>query len=154
MVFLLAAVLIGVMAGLRTMTAPAALSWADRLGNLPLDDTPLAFLGGRLAPWLLTLFALAELILDKLPGAPSRTVPWQFAARLVSGGFCGLALGLADGQPAAGLLAGMGGAVVGTLGGAAARAWLAAGFGRDQPAALLEDAVAIGGAILIVAWLP
>lgn len=154
MVFLLAAVLIGVMAGLRTMTAPAALSWADRLGNLPLDDTPLAFLGWRLAPWLLTLFALAELILDKLPGVPIRTLPWQFAARLVSGGFCGLALGLVDGQLAAGLLAGVGGAVVGTLGGAAARAWLAAGFGRDQPAALLEDAVAIGGAILIVAWLP
>ena len=42
------------------------------------------------------------------------------------------------------------GAVVGTLGGAAARGKLAEAFGRDLPAALLEDAIAIGGAWLIV----
>lgn len=50
----------------------------------------------------------------------------------------------------AGVLAGIVGAVIGTLGGRAARARMAAAFGRDRPAALIEDAVAILGALLIV----
>jgi uncharacterized membrane protein len=45
---------------------------------------------------------------------------------------------------------GAAGAVAGTLGGAAARAKLAAAFRRDLPAALLEDVVAIGLAVLSV----
>ncbi|WP_218617018.1 hypothetical protein [[Phormidium ambiguum] IAM M-71] len=49
-----------------------------------------------------------------------------------------------------GLVAGIVGAVIGTLGGAAVRSQLATAFGRDLPAALLEDAAAIGGAILVV----
>ena len=48
-----------------------------------------------------------------------------------------------------GLLAGIAGAVIGTLGGRAFRARLAAAFGNDRPAAFIEDAVAIGGALLI-----
>jgi uncharacterized membrane protein len=43
--------------------------------------------------------------------------------------------------------------VIGTIGGYAFRARLAAAFGSDRPAALLEDAIAIGGAFLIVAAL-
>ena len=42
------------------------------------------------------------------------------------------------------------GAVIGTLGGAKARGALAEKFGKDLPAALIEDAVALGGAALIV----
>jgi len=42
------------------------------------------------------------------------------------------------------------GAVLGTLGGAAARERLAARRGKDWPAALAEDVVAVGGAFLIV----
>ena len=45
------------------------------------------------------------------------------------------------------------GAVIGTVGGHAFRARLAAGFGRDRPAALIEDAIAIGGAFLTLAAL-
>ena len=37
------AFLIGVVAGLRSMTPPAAVSWAARLGWLHLEGTPLAF---------------------------------------------------------------------------------------------------------------
>jgi uncharacterized membrane protein len=47
-----------------------------------------------------------------------------------------------------GLVAGVVGAVAGTLGGAKARSLLAKTFGRDLPAALLEDAVAFGIAAL------
>jgi uncharacterized membrane protein len=43
-----------------------------------------------------------------------------------------------------GLVAGIIGAVTGTFGGAKERIFLAKTFGRDLPAALLEDAVALG----------
>jgi uncharacterized membrane protein len=49
-----------------------------------------------------------------------------------------------------GLLAGVVGAVVGTLGGAEARGRLAASFGTDRPAALIEDAVAILAGALVL----
>jgi uncharacterized membrane protein len=42
------------------------------------------------------------------------------------------------------------GAVIGTFGGAAARAQLARAFGKDLPAALIEDVVAVVGAYFIV----
>jgi len=45
------------------------------------------------------------------------------------------------------------GAVIGTLGGAWARGKLAGAFGRDLPAALIEDLIAVGGAVLIVGCL-
>jgi uncharacterized membrane protein len=46
--------------------------------------------------------------------------------------------------------AGSWGAVIGTLGGRAFRARLASAFGNDHSAALVEDAIAIGAAILAV----
>ena len=88
MVYLLA-LLIGVIAGLRAMTAPAAMSWAAYLGWLPLDGTILAFLGSVWAVGILTLLALVELVTDQLPSTPSRKVPVQFGARLASGALAG-----------------------------------------------------------------
>jgi uncharacterized membrane protein len=145
----LLALLIGVVAGLRTMTAPAAVAWAAHLGWLNLEGSWLAFLGSAWAHWILTLLALVELITDQLPSTPSRTVPVQFGARLASGALSGAAVGVAGGSWIGGLVAGAVGAVIGTLGGRAARARLAAAFGSDRPAAFIEDAVAVGGALLI-----
>ncbi|RKK03259.1 DUF4126 domain-containing protein [Pseudoroseomonas wenyumeiae] len=154
------AFLIGVIAGLRAMVAPAALSWAAWFGWLHVSDIWLAFLGWGFMPWLLTLLALAELVLDQRPAIPSRKVPLQFGTRLVSGAICGAALMMAldlntahlsPGEMATeGLVAGLLGAVAGTLGGAEARAWLARRFRRDSPGALLEDAAAVLGAVGIV----
>lgn len=144
------ALLIGVVAGLRAMTAPALVSWAAHLGWLPLQGTWLAFLGYAWTPWIFTALALGELVSDQLPKTPSRTVPLQFGTRIVMGGLCGAAIGSIPGSWLAGMLAGMAGAVIGTLGGHALRARLAKAFGRDLPAALLEDVVAIGGAWLVV----
>ena len=151
---LLLALLIGIVAGLRAMMAPAAVSWAARLGWLNLAPTSLAFLGYAFTPWIFTALALAELVTDQLPTTPSRKVPVQFGTRLLSGGLSGAAVGAANGQLVAGLLGGVIGAVIGTLGGAAVRGRLAASFGQDRPAALIEDAVAIGGAFLIMSALP
>lgn len=148
---LLAALLIGVVAGLRAMTAPAAVAWAAALGLFDVSQTPLAFMGYRWTPWIFTVLAIAELITDQLPSTPSRKVPMQFGARIVMGALAGATVGAAGGMLAFGLIAGVIGAVIGTYGGAAARGRLAIAFGRDLPAALVEDVIAVGGALLIVA---
>ena len=145
----LLAVLIGVVAGLRTMTAPAAVCWMAYLGRLELGDSWLWFLGSLWTCLIFTVLALVEFVTDQLPSTPSRTVPVQFGARLISGGLCGAAFGADAGMLIVGLLCGVVGAVIGTLGGRAFRGKLAAAFGRDQPAAFIEDAVAILGALLI-----
>jgi uncharacterized membrane protein len=140
----LLALLIGVIAGLRAMTAPAALSWAAGLGWLDVSDTWLSFLASAWTRWAFTLLALGELVTDQLPSTPSRTVPLQFGGRLVMGALSGAVIaGLV------GALLGIVGAVIGTYGGRAFRARLAAMFGSDPPAALIEDAVAIFGAAVI-----
>ncbi|UYB52092.1 DUF4126 domain-containing protein [Xanthomonas sp. AM6] len=153
MSLLVVALLIGIVAGLRAMTAPAVVSWAASLGVLPLIGTPLAFLGWRFTPWIVSLLAIAELVTDQLPGTPSRKVPLQFGTRLVMGGLCGAAVGMTGGLWVAAMVAGALGAVFGTFGGAAARAAMARRFGRDQPAALLEDAAALALGVLAMALL-
>ncbi len=148
--FLLLAFLIGIIAGLRAMTAPAAVAWAAALGWFDVSQTPLAFMGYRWAPWVFTLLAVVELITDQLPSTPSRKVPMQFAARLIMGGLAGATIGFTGVSLIGGVIAGVVGAGIGTFGGAAARGKLAAAFGKDTPAALIEDAVAIIGALIIV----
>lgn len=145
----LLALLIGIIAGLRAMTAPAMVCWAAHLGWLDLHGSWLAFLGNVWVRWILTLFALGELVTDQLPSTSSRTVPVQFGARIVTGALSGSAIGAASGAMVGGGLAGIAGAIIGTLGGRAFRARLATAFGSDRPAALIEDVVAIGGALLI-----
>jgi uncharacterized membrane protein len=94
--------------------------------------------------------AIGELINDKLPKTPSRKVPPQFIVRVLTGALSGAALGASRQSTFAGLVAGAIGAVAGTLGGSEFRARLGKAFGKDLPAALVEDAIAIVGAILIV----
>ncbi|WP_201782685.1 hypothetical protein [Calothrix sp. 336/3] len=132
------------------MTAPAAMSWAAYLGYLNLDGSWLAFMGYRFTPWILSVLALGEFVTDQLPATPSRKVPIQFGARLVSGALSGAMIGVHGGTLLGGLMAGIVGAVMGTLGGAAVRSRLAAALGRDLPAGLIEDAIAIIGAISVV----
>jgi uncharacterized membrane protein len=150
MSLLILAVLIGVIAGLRSMTAPAVVSWAARLGWIHLNSSWLAFLGYSWTPWILSIAALGELIADKLPSTPSRKAHPSFAFRIVSGSISGAAIGISRGSLLLGLIGGAIGAVIGTWGGAAARSSLSKLLGRDLPVALLEDAMAIAGAILIV----
>jgi uncharacterized membrane protein len=145
------ALLIGVIAGLRAMTAPAAVAWSARLGWLPLAGYPLAWLGGIVPVLILTALAALELVGDQLPKTPSRKVPVQFITRVLAGAFSGAALMMPSSHWLRGAVIGAVGAVVGTLGGAEVRARLAKLFGKDAPAAFLEDAVAVGGAFLIVA---
>jgi uncharacterized membrane protein len=143
---------IGVIAGLRSMTAPAAVAWAARLGWLHLDDTRLAFLGSAAAAYVLTALMLGELVADKLARTPSRTQPGPFIGRIVAGGLSGAALSAGTGGSLApGAVLGAIGAVAGTLGGYLARRRLVRALAvPDYVVALGEDIVAIGGAFLIL----
>ena len=139
MLFIIPALLLGVIAGLRAMIAPAAVSWAAFFGFLGLEESWLAFLASRFTPRILTLLALIELVTDQLPSTPSRKVPVQFATRIIMGAHAGGAIGAAGGSIIWGLIAGAVGAVIGTLGGADVRARLAMSFGKDRPPLLLVE---------------
>ncbi|MBK3800302.1 DUF4126 domain-containing protein [Azospirillum brasilense] len=145
------AVLIGAVAGSRTMLAPAAVSWAAYGGWLDLSGSWLFFLGHPVSPWVFTAMAVGELVTDKLPNTPSRKRPLPFASRIASGAIAGAAIGANAGAWVPGLLAGGLGAVAGTLLFYEARRRMAAAFDRDRPAALIEDAVALTVALLVVA---
>ena len=147
---LLFAVLIGIVAGLRAMTPLAVLAWGAMLGWLNLDGTWAAWMGSIIAVIIFSLFAVGELVTDQLPKTPSRKVTAQFGARIVIGAFAGAVIGTPFGHIYSAIGAGVIGAVLGTLGGAEARGWLAAKFGKDLPAAVLEDVVAIVGGFVIV----
>jgi uncharacterized membrane protein len=147
------ALVLGIVAGLRSMTPPAVVAWAAHWGLLQLDGTPLAFLDSTAARYILLVAMLAELVADKLPFTPARTGIGPFSARIVSGALSGAALTVGlDGSLALGAMAGGIGAVVGTLTGYRARTGIVRALGvRDFPVALVEDAVAVGTALLIVA---
>ena len=76
------AFLIGVIAGLRSLTAPAAVSWAARLGWLHLENTWLAFLGSAITPYILSVLAIGELIADQLPRHPVAKHPCHLSPAL------------------------------------------------------------------------
>jgi uncharacterized membrane protein len=130
------------------MLAPAVVSWAVHLGALHVGGTWLAFLGKSWVTALFTALALGELIVDQSPTIPARTKPGPFFLRLATGALTGAAIGVDRGRWVAGTVAGIVGALIGTLAGRAARARLATAFGHDRPAAFLEDAVAIAGALV------
>jgi uncharacterized membrane protein len=145
-VVLVLAVLIGVVAGLRAVTAPAVVAWAAVLFWINLDGTWASWVGHPVTVAVLTILAVVELVVDVLPAAPSRTTPVQFCARVVLGALAGSVIGTAWGYTVSGLGAGVVGAALGTVAGYEARIRLAAANGgHDLPIALLEDAVAVLG---------
>ena len=143
---------IGVVAGLRSLTAPAVVSWAAYLGWLNLEESPLAFMGSIFTVWIASLLALGELGADLSPRIPRRTAAGPLAGRLLMGGFCGACLTAAAGQlHSVGALLGAFGALIGAFAGYELRRRLVAGWNiRDVFVALTEDAMAIGLAAFLV----
>jgi uncharacterized membrane protein len=149
---LLLAFLIGVVAGLRSLTAPALVSWAAHRSWLNLNNTPLSFMGSTVAVVIFTLLAVVELVADQLPSTPSRTAPPGLIARIVLGGLSGAGLALSGAQSIAlGAVLGVAGGIAGAFAGYEVRARLVKAFKvPDLVIALLEDAVAIAGGLFIV----
>ena len=148
---LLFAFLIGLFSGLRSLTPPAAVAWAVYLGWLKLVR-PLSLIGSLPAVIILSLLAIAEFIIDKLPNTPNRTAPLGLIARIVTGGLTGACVSFGGGRSAlAGAGLGVLGGIVGCFGGYHARARLVKSLRlQDFNVALVEDLIAIGGSLFIV----
>jgi uncharacterized membrane protein len=149
---LLLAFLIGIVAGLRSLTAPAVVAWAAHRNWIDLHNTSLSFMGSTAAVVIFILLALVELVADQLPSTPSRTKPPGLIARIVLGGLSGACVAAAGAQfMMLGALLGAIGGVAGALAGYEVRTRLVRALKiPDLIIAVLEDAVAIGGGLLIV----
>lgn len=143
---------IGIIAGLRSLTAPAVVAWAARRGWLNLHGTSLSFMGSTAAVAIFTILAVLELVADQLPSTPARTKPPGLVARILMGGLSGAAVALAGGQSGAiGACLGAVGGVVGAFAGYQVRTGLVRALKvPDIVIALLEDLVAIAGALFFV----
>lgn len=148
---LLIALVLGVSAGLRSMTPPAVVAWAA--GSWPgVAASPLSFMASRLVSYLFIAFAAGELIADKLPFIPSRLMAGPLIARICSGALCGAVVAAAAGAGlVAPAIAGAVGGVAGAFGGYHVRRNLTTSGGLpDLVVALIEDVVAIGLAVFAV----
>jgi uncharacterized membrane protein len=143
---------IGVVAGLRSMTAPAMTAWAAKFGWLHLYDSSLSFIGSKLAVLLLSLAAIGELIADKLPFIGKRTALVPLLARVFTGAFCGAAFCVSARESVIfGILFGAIGALAGAFGGYELRRRLPYTFNvHDIVIALPEDLIAIALALIFV----
>lgn len=143
---------IGVVAGLRALTAPAAVAWAAHLGWLHLSDSPLAFMASTWAVILFSALAIFELVGDLLPKTPKRTAPAPLVARIISGGLCGACVCASANQSLfIGAALGAIGAVAGAFAGYELRKRLVSGLSvKDIFIALPEDLIAICLALFFV----
>ena len=149
---LLLAFLVGVVAGLRSLTAPAVVAWAAHRHWLNLQGSLLSFMGSSAAVGVFTLLAVLELIADQLPSTPSRTRPAGLAARIVLGALSGASVAASASQSITfGGVSGAAGGVVGAFAGYEVRTRLVrALMVPDFVIASLEDAVAIAAGLSIV----
>jgi uncharacterized membrane protein len=145
--------LLGVVTGMRSMTAIAALCWAAWLGLIPEHGWAIwiAYLAAAI---VFTACALGEYVVDTLPKAPKRTATGPALARVVIGALVGALLATAIDEPVAGgIIFGAVGALIGTWGGYWIRMTLDRLVGHDLPVAIAETLSAIGLAILAIARL-
>jgi uncharacterized membrane protein len=149
---LLFALGIGIVAGLRAMTAPAVVAWATHLAWLDLYGSYFAFMGSKWAVVLFTIAALGEFVSDQLPKTPARTTAGPLAARIVMGALTGACVSVSGGASLmVGALLGAVGAVIGAFAGYKTRVGLVKSLGvPDFAIAIPEDLVAIGLALVMV----
>src|ERR1700712_5349789 len=98
---------LGLVAGMRSLSACAALTWAAADGRTRGAVIP----AGPGARALATTAALAEMAGDQMPFAPDRRIPPSFAARLAIGAVGGWALAGRRASPQFRALAGVAGGV-------------------------------------------
>lgn len=149
---LLVAFCLGGLTGLRAFTPVTVLVWILHFHNLRFLGSPLYFLHKMPAIVILTILAVLELIVDKLPFTPSRLRLPGLIGRVIFGAVCGIVSGQAWGASwqtslAAGLIGALLGAVIAYE---VRKGWVHTLHWHDLPVALIEDVIAIGGSILVV----
>ena len=140
------AAVLGFACGLRSTSGPAAIALTTPTGlRFP---RPLSSMSGRLARLSTGAAALGELVGDKSPKVPRRTLPPVLAGRAVSGAASALAMAQRDGgSRMRWALAGALGAVGGSYAGVTWRALAAERLGSDLPGALIEDGATLALAV-------
>jgi uncharacterized membrane protein len=145
---MLRSVLIGALAGARSMTPLAAVSVAARAGTLPPGNGAPALLALPIAQAGALAMAVGEVAGDKLPSAPDRIVPAGMAARVVTGAIAGAALAPREQRARAAVVA-VGAAVVASYVTFYARMGALRRYGQF-PTGLVEDALVAGGSWWVV----
>lgn len=155
---LMPALVAGLATGGRSMTPLALLALTAPAGSDRLPDRVFA------VPWVrgfLGLLAVGELVGDKLPVTPSRTMPVVFATRLLTAAGCGVVIArrqtvdsgdprepLPQPPPASGVAAAVvtavGGAALSSVAGTRWRGLASRRFGQDWVGAVLEDLGSVG----------
>jgi uncharacterized membrane protein len=148
--WLIAIPVLGMVTGMRSMTAMAVLCWFAYRGDLSLDDTWASWAAKLTTAIIFTVLGLGELVADKLPKTPNRIAPGPLLVRIVMGGLIGsiVAAGL-NGSEFEGIILGVGGALIGSFGGFLVRREIVSRVDcKDWHVALAEDATAILCAVL------
>lgn len=150
-----AALLLGIVAGMRSMTAPAAVSillW--RRPELDPHVAPAQWFAHAWVALVLAIAAVGELIADKLPRTPNRTALGPFLGRVITGGLSGAAaaqIGNLSGW--IGAICGIAGAVVSTFAMFHARRAVVRGTSLPDPfVGAVEDILALCLAV-VAAWM-
>jgi len=145
--------LMGVVTGMRSVTALAVLCWFAWLGILP-ETGWAAWSATAVATIVLGLCALGEYAGDLSPRALSRTSALPMIVRVLFGGVAGALCAQALTEPVAGgVLFGVAGVLIGAYGGVRMRVWLAKKVGRDWSVGVTESVVALGLAVLAAVML-
>lgn len=137
---------LGVVAGMRSMSAPALVSgYLQQRKLAALSGSPLRWLATPEASTALKLLAAGELAADKIPGIPARIKPLPLLGRAASGAVAGAVLSDAGRESwPEGAALGAAAAVVSTFGMYHLRRALTHELGLpDFLVALAEDGVAL-----------
>jgi len=143
---------IGIVAGMRSMTAPAVTAWAVYSHHLNVAGTLLGFMGSRVTLIVFGVFAVGEVVADKLPNTPARTEAPGLISRILTGALSGGCLSVTIGLSLVpGALLGAAGGIGGALAGYQWRTGLVRALRvPDYVVALVEDAIAIASGLFIV----
>ena len=139
---MLYSILIGAIAGARSMTPLAAVSLAARNNQLPAGGKLAGLLARPVVVGGSMALAAGELAGDKLPSAPDRIVLAGLAGRLTTGAIAGAALAPADRRTPGALLGALA-AVVASYPTFYARIAAMRRFGQTSTG-LVEDAAVVG----------
>jgi uncharacterized membrane protein len=145
---MLPSILIGALSGQRALTPLAAVAITAARGRLPEENAPPPLLDRPVVAGGLLALAVAEMVGDKWPKSPNRTVLSGSTARFLTAAAAGAALAPRDQRVAAGLLAALTSVTTAHLGLAARlrsmRRWSQARTG------FVEDALLLAGTALVI----
>lgn len=145
---MLSSFLIGALAGQRALTPIAAVAITATQGRLPKGSEPVPLLDNKLVAGGLLALAVAEMIGDKWPKAPNRTVLSGSTAHFLTAAAAGASLAPREQRVAGGLVAALTAVTTAHLG-LAARLKAMGRWGQARTG-FVEDALLLAGTALLI----